>query len=63
MRNWHFLNVNNYRNATIVCTKKIEELIRRKLPTANYVTIELEDYIDREIHIYDSYCNSKVKVI
>ena len=49
-----------------ICTydeKKIEELIRRKLPTANYVTIELEDYIDREIHIYDSYCNSKVKVI
>ncbi len=63
MRNWHFLNVNKYRNATIICPKEIEELIRNELPTANYVIIELENYIDREIHIYDSYCNSKVKVI
>ena len=63
MRNWHFLNVNKYRNATIICPKEIEELIRTELPTANYVIIELENYIDREIHIYDSHCNSKVKVI
>ena len=57
MRNWHFLNVNKYRNATIICPKEIEELIRNELPTANYVIIELENYIDREIHIYDELSN------
>ena len=49
MRNWLFINENKFRNATIICPKEIEELIRKELPTANYVTIELEDYIDKRI--------------
>ena len=54
MRNWHFLNVNKYRNATLICPKEIEELIRKELPTANYVIIELENYIDKRIRYYSS---------
>ena len=32
---------------------KIEKELRKELPTANYITLDMEEYIDKERNIYD----------
>lgn len=49
----YFLRENKNKNADILCTKEIKELIQKELPNANYIAIDLEEYIDKVRNIYD----------
>lgn len=49
----HFLNENKSKNEDIICSKELEQIIRKELPTANYIVIDLEQYIEKEKRYYD----------
>ncbi|MBQ3413833.1 MAG: hypothetical protein IJH39_00465 [Clostridia bacterium] len=49
----YFLRENKNKTIDIFCPREIEYYIRKELPNANYTIIDLEDYIVKEINIYD----------
>ena len=49
----YFLRENKNKYADIICTKELKTQIEKELPNVNYYTINLEDYIDKERHVYD----------
>lgn len=49
----YFLRENKNKNAYIICNTELETEIKKELPNANYVLIDLEDYIDKERNVYD----------
>ena len=49
----YFLRENKNKNADIICTLKIKKEIQKELPTAHYIIVDLEDYIDKERIVYD----------
>lgn len=49
----YFLRENKNKNADIICSKELEQEIKKELPDANYIIVDLENYIDKERKIYD----------
>lgn len=49
----HFLRENNNRNIDIICCKEIQQQLKKEIPNANYIMVELEQYIDKERKVYD----------
>lgn len=49
----YFLRENKNKNAHIICNSELETEIKKELPNANYIVVELEDYIDKERNVYD----------
>ena len=41
-----------YKTATIFCSKDIENILRKELPEARYIIIDLEKYLDKKINYY-----------
>lgn len=48
-----FLRENKNRNVIIICNKDIESNLRKELPNAHYISIDLKEYIDKERTYYD----------
>lgn len=48
-----FLRENKNKNADIICNTELEKEIKKELPTARYITVNLEEYIDKERNYYD----------
>ena len=36
-----------YKTATIICGKEIENILRKEIPNAKYIVIDLEKHIDK----------------
>lgn len=49
----YFLRENKNKNADIICDTQIEGILKKELPTATFITINLEEYIDKERNYYD----------
>lgn len=49
----YFLRENENKTQIIFCNKNIEDELKRYLPTAKYIPIDLEQYIDKERIFYD----------
>ena len=49
----YFLRENKNKSADIICPHTLKEQIQKELPNANYYTINLEEYIDKEKRVYD----------
>ena len=49
----YFLRENKKKSADIICSKELESAIRKELPDANYIIVDLENYIDKERKVYD----------
>jgi hypothetical protein len=49
----YFLRENKNKNADIICSAKIKDDLIKELPNCNYTVIDLEEYIDKEILVYD----------
>ena len=49
----HFLRENKNKNADIICNNDIKKLLQKHLPNCNFIGIDLEEYIDKEIIVYD----------
>lgn len=49
----YFLRENKNKNTDIICSPELEQELRKELPNANYITVNLEEYIDKERNIYD----------
>lgn len=49
----HFLRENKNSNIDIICCKEIEQQLKKELPTANYIVVDMEQYIDKERKVYD----------
>jgi len=49
----YFLRENKNKNADIICSSELKEELQKELPTANYVVVDLEKYIDKELNVYD----------
>lgn len=49
----NFLRENKNKNAIIICNKDIEEDLKKELPNAKYIAIDLKPYIDKERIYYD----------
>lgn len=49
----YFLRENKNKNADIICTNQLKDILQKELPNANIVTINLEEYIDKERNYYD----------
>ena len=49
----YFLRENKNKTVDIICSKELEYYIRNELPKANFVKINLEDYVIKELNIYD----------
>lgn len=52
-RSKYFLRENKNKNIDVICTKELEYYIRKELPNANYIIIDLEDNIVKDIKVYD----------
>lgn len=48
-----FLRENKNKRIDIICDIQIENELKKELPTARYITIDLEEYIDKERRYYD----------
>lgn len=49
----HFLDVNEEKaESTIICRKELESILRMMLPNGNYVSIDLDKYINKERRIW-----------
>ncbi len=48
-----FLRENKNKNADIICNTELEKEIKKELPTAKYIIVDLEEYIDKERNYYD----------
>ena len=49
----HFVRENKNKNATIICNPELELDLKQNLPSARYLTLNLEEYINKEIKYYD----------
>lgn len=49
----YFLRENKNKNVDIICSSQLENKIKKELPTARYIIVDLEEYIDKERFIYD----------
>ncbi len=49
----YFLRENKNKNADIICSAKLKAELIKELPNCNYIVIDLEEYIDKEIFVYD----------
>lgn len=49
----HFLRENKNKNADIICSFELKDLIKKELPNIHYTIVDLEKYIDKEQKIYD----------
>lgn len=49
----YFLRENKNRNVIIICNKNIENYLKKEIPTAKYISIDLNQYIDKERTYYD----------
>lgn len=49
----YFLRENENKNAIIICNKDIENDLKKELPYAKYISIDLTQYIDKERTYYD----------
>lgn len=49
----YFLRENNNKNIDIICNKELKDILYKRFPTAHYIVIDLEKYIDKERNIYD----------
>ena len=49
----YFLRENEDKNVDIVCSKGLEDELKKELPNCNYCVVDLEEYIDKERNIYD----------
>lgn len=49
----YFLRENKNKYADIVCSSELKEGLQKELPTANYIVVDLEEYIDKELNVYD----------
>lgn len=49
----YFLRENKNKNAHIICNAELETELKTELPNANYMVVNLEDYIDKERNVYD----------
>lgn len=48
-----FLRENRNKSIDIICDTQLEKVLKKELPTARYITINLEEYIDKERRYYD----------
>lgn len=48
-----FIRENKNKNAIIICNKDIEDDLKKYLPSAKYISIDLKPYIDKERTYYD----------
>lgn len=48
-----FLRENRNKTIDIICDTQLEKKLKKELPTARYLTIDLEEYIDKERRFYD----------
>lgn len=49
----YFLRENKNKYADIVCSSELKDGLQKELPTANYIVVDLEEYIDKELNVYD----------
>lgn len=49
----YFIKENNQKTVDIICNNAIAMQIKKELPTANYIIIDLDEFIDKEQIIYD----------
>lgn len=49
----YFLRENKNKNADIICNAELKAEIHKELPTAHYIVVDLENYIDKERKVYD----------
>ena len=49
----YFLRENKNKNAHIICNSELETEIKKELPNADCIVVDLEDYIDKERNVYD----------
>jgi hypothetical protein len=49
----YFLRENNKKNMDIICSSELKERLKVELPTACYITVNLEKYIEKERKYYD----------
>ncbi len=49
----YFLRENRNKNMTILCDKTLKEELQRELPNCDYVIIDLEKYVEKDIVMYD----------
>lgn len=48
-----FLGESKDRNIDIICSSELKDFIKKQIPTANYMVVDIEKYIDRDRHIYE----------
>ena len=48
----YFLRENKNKNADIICSAELKSAIQKELPQANFITINMEEFIDKERKIY-----------
>ncbi len=49
----YFLRENKNKNADIICNIELKQKIQKELPSAHFIVVDLEDYIDKERNVYD----------
>ena len=49
----YFLRENKQKAVDIICNHEIAMQIKKELPTANYIIIDLDKYVDKELMVYD----------
>ena len=57
----NFIRENPSKTATIIFSKEIESMLKHIFPKANCISIDMEEYIEKEIHYY--YTEGKVERI
>ena len=48
-----FLRENEKKNIDIICSEEIKEKLEKELPTARYIVLLIEEYIDKERKVYE----------
>lgn len=48
-----FLKSNEGKQANIICSSNIVNLLGKELPLANYKLINISDFIEKDIRVYD----------
>ena len=49
----YFLRENKNKNVEIICPEELQETIQKEIPKAKFITVNLEEYIDKEKKNYD----------
>ena len=48
-----FLQSNEGKQADVICSQEIVNLLGKELPLANYKLINISDFIEKDIKVYD----------